>query len=199
MDPYKVLGVRPNASQDEIKKAYRKLVKKYHPDKFAGTDLEEVAKEKLQEVNEAYSILMGKNTQQRSSSSYGNYDYSDNGELNSFQQVRRFIQMGNFRQAEAILATIPNRTAEWFFLNGIILWQKGWYAEARASIQQAVQMDPGNQEYRNTLLRISSSFNAYQGQSMRTGSTVDYCDCCTSLICADCLCECCGGDLISCC
>jgi len=202
MDPYKVLGVSPSASQEEIKKAYRNLVKKYHPDKFAGTDLEEVAKEKLQEVNEAYAILMGGEVGRKRSSTHqsqSNQEYSYNQGWASFQQVRSFINMGNIAQAEAILAGIPIRNAEWYYLNGLILWQKGWYSEARMNIQKAVSMDPNNQEYRNAAIRINNAFNMYQSQSFGRRSSDDFCDCCASLLCADCLCECFGGDLIPCC
>ena len=53
-NPYKVLGVNEGASQEEIRSAYLKLVKKYHPDKYTDSDLKELANEKLVEVNEAY-------------------------------------------------------------------------------------------------------------------------------------------------
>lgn len=56
-NPYEVLGVRVGASQEEIKKAYRTLVKKYHPDNYADHPLADLAKEKMQEVNEAYDRL----------------------------------------------------------------------------------------------------------------------------------------------
>ena len=56
-DPYEVLGVRRGASEDEIKKAYRDLVKQYHPDRYKGNPLENLAEEKMQEINEAYSTL----------------------------------------------------------------------------------------------------------------------------------------------
>ena len=68
-DPYEVLGVSRNASQDEIKKAYLELVKKYHPDKYQGNPLADLAEEKLQEVNEAYNMIAGKN------GSSGTYQY----------------------------------------------------------------------------------------------------------------------------
>ena len=70
MNPYEVLGISENASEEEIKKAYKELVKKYHPDKYQDNPLSELAEEKLQEVNEAYDMLMKKG----GSSSY-NYGY----------------------------------------------------------------------------------------------------------------------------
>ncbi len=178
-------------------------MKKYHPDKFAGTDLEEVAKEKLQEVNEAYSMLMGNSSSQRRS--YSNSHASNTSSQYSsdqikLQQVRQLINTGNLYQAEILLASISTRDAEWYYLNGLILWQKGWYLEARSSLQMAVNMNPSNPEYRNTLLRFNNAFNSYRYYPSGRGSAnMDFCDCCATLYCADCLCECCGGDLITCC
>lgn len=54
MDPYKVLGVAPGASEEEIKKAHRTLAKKYHPDLNPGNS---AAAEKMNEINAAYDIL----------------------------------------------------------------------------------------------------------------------------------------------
>ena len=57
-DPYKVLGVSPTATDDEVKAAYRELAKKYHPDNYANSPLEDLATEKMKEVNEAYDQVM---------------------------------------------------------------------------------------------------------------------------------------------
>ncbi|HAL73745.1 MAG TPA: molecular chaperone DnaJ [Clostridiales bacterium] len=62
--PYEVLGVKPGATPDEIKKAYRTMVKKYHPDNYKDHPLENLAKEKMQEINEAYDQLTSGNYQQ---------------------------------------------------------------------------------------------------------------------------------------
>ena len=57
MNPYEILGVNPGASQDEIKSAYRKLIKKYHPDQYGDNPLKELAQDKLIEINKAYEML----------------------------------------------------------------------------------------------------------------------------------------------
>ncbi len=196
MDPYSVLGVAPGASQEEIKKAYRTLVKKYHPDKFSGTDLEEVAKEKLQEINEAYKVLTSGNAGR---TSYGGA--SDTGSSqSSFQHIRRLINSGSIAEAQSLLNTMQTRPAEWYFLSGIIYQRKGWYAEAASHFQTAASMDPGNVEYRNALSSMRNTYTSYRSAQPTYGrSSMSGCDLCSSLICADCLCECCGGDLISCC
>ena len=56
---YKILGIDSNATDDEVKKAYREMAKKYHPDKVAylGEDVRKSAEQKLQEVNEAYEKI----------------------------------------------------------------------------------------------------------------------------------------------
>ena len=134
------------------------MVKKYHPDKFAGTDLEEVAKEKLQEVNEAYSILMGNKSAGNEAYWNNNNSYGYYGD-SLIEQVRERVNAGDYDQAEALLRNIYDRNAEWYYLNGIILWRKGWYSDAYSSLQTAVNMDPGNQEYRNALSLLHNSFN----------------------------------------
>lgn len=56
-DPYKVLGVSPSATDEEVKDAYRKLAKKYHPDQYADSPLKDLADEKMKEINEAYDAI----------------------------------------------------------------------------------------------------------------------------------------------
>lgn len=62
-DPYAVLGVSSSASEEEIKRAYRDLVKKYHPDNYANNPLADLAEAKMKEVNEAYDAIMKARTQ----------------------------------------------------------------------------------------------------------------------------------------
>ena len=196
-DPYEVLGISKGASQDEIKKAYRKLAKQYHPDNYVNNPLKDLAEEKFKEINEAYEQLTGGNA---SSGSYGsNYQQTGTG-AGDFARIRNLINMGNLNEADASLDAMNNRPAEWFFLKGTIFMHRGWHTQGINFIRQAVNMDPTNPEYRNVLSNYTMRTQQYRtvGNSMG-GGTDSACSCCQSLICADCCCECMGGDLISCC
>lgn len=203
MNPYEVLGVKQGASQEEIKSAYRKLVKKYHPDQYGDNPLKELAQEKLAEVNKAYDMLKNGNTSgSYSSNSYSNtnnnsYTYSNNSSV--YAEVRRLIQMRNTGLAESKLNSISNRDAEWYFLNGLIMLNKGWFDSALQNIERACTMDPNNFEYRQTLNQLRMRTRSY-GQPYRTAQGgMNTCDCCMNLWCLDSLCECFGGDIIGCC
>ena len=56
-DPYKVLGVPRDATDEEIKKAYRELARKYHPDNYVNNPLSDLVEEKMKEINEAYDTI----------------------------------------------------------------------------------------------------------------------------------------------
>ena len=116
MNPYEVLGVKPGASQEEIKSAYRKLVKQYHPDQYVDNPLKDLAQEKLAEVNKAYDMLKngGGNTNYNSSSngynaSYntGSNSYSSNTAI--YAEIRSLIQMRSISVAESKLNAIKQR------------------------------------------------------------------------------------------
>jgi molecular chaperone DnaJ len=202
MNPYEVLGIKPNATQDEIKSAYRKLIKQYHPDKFGDNPLKNLAEEKMIEINKAYDILTknsGDNNNYSSSSS-SNYSNASTGS-SDFQEIRRAIQSGNYAFAESKLNSITNRTAEWHYLYGAVLLNKGWFDSALEHMNTAVSMDPNNFEYRQGLNSLRQRGNNYSNQYYRTTNTnnADMCNCCLNLWCLDSICECFGGDLISCC
>ena len=199
MDPYKVLGVSPNADKETIEKAYKELVKKYHPDRYADNPLKDLAEEKLKEINEAYSMI--KKTASYSSGGDGGGSYSgSSSSTGEFATVRNYINAGQITQAEAILDRMNSKTAEWFFLKGLCAIKRGWQDRAYSYIQTAVNMDPGNQEYRFYLNQFAARAQTYRTYGNNGGySSGDSLDCCLNLWCADSLCECLGGDLISCC
>lgn len=199
-DPYKVLGVDPTASDDDVKQAYRKLARKYHPDKYADGDLKELAEEKMKEVNMAYEEIQRIRSNRGSS---GNSNpYGNNGGRYNYANIRRNINTGNIGAAEAELNSINegDRAAEWHYLMGTVLIKKGYYVDAQRMINTACTMDPGNSEYRATRDRLNMQARGYGGgyQTSNAGGCSG-CDVCSSLLCADCCCECMGGDLIRCC
>jgi len=151
MNPYEVLGVTENATDEEIKAAYRKLVKKYHPDRFANDPQKQAAaSEKLKQVNAAYDMV----TKIRQ----GNYQWSNTPE---FASVRAAIQRGAIGEAEAMLNRMSERPAEWHFLMGIVLLRRGWYDGAAEHFTRAYQMEPGNKEYENAMRAMSQQAGAY--------------------------------------
>ncbi len=193
-DPYEILGVSKDASPEEIKKAYRRLAKKYHPDNYINNPLADLAAEKFKEINEAYEQLSGNGTGNYQGQSRG---YSSGGAGN-FAQIRNLINTSHIDEADRALDQISNRNAEWFFLKGTIFMRRGWYSQGLNFIRQAVNMEPHNLEYRATLNQYMSQSQQYRNVGAPMGNA-SACDCCQSLICADCCCECMGGDLISCC
>ena len=80
-DPYTVLGVSSNASDQEIKKAYRELARKYHPDNYVDNPLADLAEEKMKEINEAYEAI-----QKQRSGGGGSYQ-SSGASSGGYQQV----------------------------------------------------------------------------------------------------------------
>ena len=200
MNPYEVLGITENATDEEVKKAYKELAKKYHPDKYVDNPLSDLAAEKIKEINVAYDTIMKQRKEQNNAYSYGG---SGNNDSALFKEVHAMIKTGNFAGAEAKLQSIPvpERTAEWYYCYGEICKARGWIDNARTYYSTAVKMEPYNLKYRNALNGLYNYARGYTGGSTARGySDADQmCRVCQTLYCLDCLCECMGGDCIRCC
>ena len=197
MDPYKVLGVERGADEETIKKAYKKLVKKYHPDRYINSPMADMASEKMKEINLAYDMLTGKNqnTQQSTGNPYGAYRGGGyTAGQPSFQSVRMLISMGQVSMAESMLASLP-KTAEWYYLYGLIYMRRGWYEKAVEYITHAAELEPNNVEYRNTLNNINNRNQSYTRAYHSGGYGNSDCSGCISflpwIICCPCDCNCC--------
>lgn len=220
-NPYKVLGVPENATDDEIKKAYRDLVRKYHPDKYGDNPLADVAAEKMKEINAAYDQITkdrkaGVHTSYgNASSGYNNYNgYGGNSYGGStysgasynygnsrFADIRRLIQQNRIAEAEELLDGVAEaqRTAEWYFLKGHIYYSRGWLNEAMNHFTIAYKMEPNNAEYTSAYQQCAyrrqygTSRGYGNGENPMTYCNFDLCDCCTSLICLNMCCRGGGG------
>ena len=198
-NPYEVLGISPSATNEEVKKAYRELSRKYHPDSYIDNPLADLAEEKFKEVKEAYEQIMSQRQNGGGSGqSYGgNYSYSGNDA--DIQRAVSYINARRFSEAIGILNGISNRDGRWNYCYAAAHYGMGNTTEALHYAQIAVSMEPNNMEYRNFLNQIAASGQRYQTTGGGYGrTTYGASDMCCDLWLADTCCECMGGDLCSC-
>jgi molecular chaperone DnaJ len=208
-NPYKILEVSPNASNEEIKKAYRELSRKYHPDSYVDNPLAELAEEKFKEVQEAYDQIMRErengygSTSSYQSGSYsgGSSYYGNSNEPAELNSAASYINAGQYRAALNVLSGITNRTARWYYYSAAANAGIGNNIMAVDHIQQAMKMEPNNPEYTNLYNQLQWQNQRYQSTRYNNRGYGGYNagNLCCDLWCADSLCECMGGDLISCC
>ncbi len=186
MNPYEVLGVPENADEETVKKAYKELVKKYHPDKYINNPLADLAADKMKEINQAYDMITKGTAKSQTNTGYQN-TYGRGTYANatpSFSAVRQLISLNMTMQALMMLQSLP-KTAEWYFLSGVASVKSGRYTDGIRYLETAVRMEPGNAEYQDTLNGVRNRANSYNtGGGMYTSGG----GCPLPCLCLPCLC-----------
>ena len=203
-NPYSVLGVPENASDEEVKRAYRELSRKYHPDSYVDNPLKDLAEDKFKEVQEAYDMIM----KQRSNGGYQSYgSNSGSGYGSADQKYQKVYDYINFRQysnamSELNRIPLPDRDGRWYYLSAITNAGMGNNIQAQNDINRAMSIEPSNPEYRNFATQLQMNTRRYHNSPYTRGSgNGDGCgtgNFCCDLWIADSCCECMGGDLCSC-
>ena len=161
-DPYKVLGVSPNASDEEIKKAYRRLAKQYHPDRNPG---DPVAAQKMQQINDAYDQIKNPEKAQPSYGGYQSYEGSRQSGTDYESAAYHYIRFRRYREALNVLSGVSTRNARWYYLSALANNGLGNQVTALEHIRRAVSMDPSNREYLDALNVIENGGTAYRQQA----------------------------------
>ncbi len=214
-DPYKVLGVSRDASNEEIKKAYRALSRRYHPDANQNNPNKAAAEEKFKEIQQAYQQIMKE--REGGGSSYGNqgyggygyggYGYGGRGGYGGGQQAAgdeysshmtaaaNYIRSGHYREALNVLNNIRERTAQWYYYSAVANSGMGNNVAALDHAKRAASMEPGNAEYQMLVRQLESGGSWYRDMSRPYGSPISGADnLCVKLCLINLVCNlCCGG------
>lgn len=198
-NPYEVLGVNQDATEQQIKDAYRELAKKYHPDNYADSPLQDLASEKMAEVNAAYDEVVSK--AQSTGAAYSGQNQESR--RSNYIDIRNLITQNRLVEAEELLNGVPlkARDAEWYFLKGTIFRNRGWFDDAFNNFNSAYNLDPTNAEYRDAFQSMNRNrganfggqYNAnrgYRAPQQNMGGC-SCCDMCMGAMCLDMCCNCC--------
>lgn len=167
-NPYSVLGVSPNATDDEIKEAYRKLAKKYHPD--INPD-KELAEAKMKEINYAYDTIKKMRESGTSYTNNTNYNYNNNTYTNTsdinFQTVEKYIMAREYMLARVLLDQLPKTTSRWYYYSAIINFNLGDIQTAEYHIDIACNMEPNNMTYLQLKQQMAAHYYQRSAYSTR--------------------------------
>lgn len=204
-DPYKVLGVSRDATEDEIKKAYRQLSRKYHPDANVNNPNQERAEELFKQVQEAYNQIMkereggaygygGYGRGQETGYGYrqaGGYGQNTSQEDARLQAAYNYASAGYYREALNVLSGIQNHNARWYYCSALANAGTGNNVTALEHARMALSQDPGNMEYQMLLNRLENPSGWYAQRGAAYGRPFEQGqDYCWRLILLNMLCNC---------
>ncbi len=164
-DPYQVLGIGRDATEDEIKKAYRNLSRKYHPDANINNPNREAAENRFKEVQQAYEQIMNERVGGAGQSSFGGYggqNRQNTEEDVRLQAAANYINNGYYKEALNVLKDIGNRNARWYYFSGYANWGIGNNITALEHAKRALTMEPGNWQYQELVRRMEGGGSWYE-------------------------------------
>ena len=205
-NPYSVLGLSSDATREQIDNAYYSLKRECEDKLFEEGQVGMDASRRLAEIERAYNDCLEDLDKRISYDSFGS----------SYGEVEQLIKDAKIDEAQKKLDLIEPRDAEWHYMQAVIYYKRNWHIESKKQLEIAVALEPENSKYKRTLSKMNASVekeaagdNVGQGQQQYRGGYAQptqadatgaaCCNTCSTLICCDCLCECCGGDLIPCC
>ena len=201
LDPYSVLGVSCNASMDEIKKAYRKLSRKYHPDANINNPNKEEAEEKFKQVQQAYDQIVREREQGASQSSWsgefgGGYQTQDDQRSMEMRAAANYINAAHYQEALNVLNRMTERNGQWYYYHAVANAGAGNTASAMEDARRAVDMEPNNMQYQQLYQQLQSGGQWYWNQGNgygyeRPGNGFGNCCCqclCMNMLCPGCCC-----------
>jgi curved DNA-binding protein CbpA len=178
LNPYSVLGVERGASDEEIKKAYRNLSRKYHPDANINNPNKAQAEEKFKEIQAAYNQIMDERQNGSYSNSYSDnysYGYNSYGSQGAgsveMQAAANYINARQFAAAMNVLYSIPDsgRNGQWYFFASVASQGLGNLNDAREFISRAIALEPSNFRYRQFEQSINFNRGWYENRSASYG------------------------------
>ena len=201
LDPYSILGVSRDATDEEIKKAYRRLSRKYHPDANINNPNKAQAEEKFKEIQQAYDQIMKEREFGTGAGNYGGFGGAQNSSTYQDEEAMRrqaaanYVQSGYYQEALNVLSSLGQRNGQWYYLSAMANMGIGNNVKALNDIREAVRLEPNNSQYRMLLQRMEGGGTWYQEmQSPFGGMPSQDGDFCMKLCLANMVCNlCCPG------